>query len=178
MAHRSFLTALRSAFAPLLAALLLGGTGCTHRPSDPKFHYNRANPLDDATVHIPATSEIPARVWRTIARLTGKDRSVEGVERALSDHGARCQRGNGPLRCTFGKAWILGMPSPIPFVEDRLEEHADLEITARRDASGRLFLEVCATTYTALTPAELQEARRKGLRQCTEGALKTGSRSP
>jgi hypothetical protein len=172
MAHRSFLTALRSASAPLFAAPLLAAAACVG-PSDPKFHYDTTIPLDEATVWPQFKPEIDDRVWATIVRLIGNEKTPHAVGRVLSDYGAACEYQGAVLRCRYGRAWILRMPSPIPFIGDRFEEHADIEIAASTDARGHLHLEACATTYSTFQRGKrtIADAKRDAQRDCTRGTL-------
>lgn len=147
--------------------LLVGLGACRTVPDDPKYRYDTdTSPLDKATVSSISEDRAVEEIGKTIKELVRNDLTVSAVERVLIDYSAACRRENARLRCTWGKASIRRLPSPIPFTGSERHQHTDVEVSAGTDRLGRLRLDVCVDRYSVRDRDELIAHPRTPMPTC------------
>jgi len=150
----------RPAKVALLLGLLSVAASCAR--NDPRFRYDKNNPLDEAIYSASSSTERAVEsVMATVRDLIGDERTPEAVRRALSARGAACREIDAVVRCTYAKARGVGIPSPIPFVGVRWEEFYDFDIEARRVRAGTVRISVCVSRFGGIHARDEAKARKE-----------------
>lgn len=150
-----FSTAKRLATVFSLSLCALAPTGCflLFPEVEGGEPYVKGNPFDEAIWHTSGgNEEVAMDMPKQIERLLRSERGVAAIEGLLTKHGAKCERENRGVRCTYRKTRLRGK------MADHLTQY-DIEVVARPSRQTRTVLAVCATVavvYRACFENELK----------------------